>query len=198
MPLKIAARAVALTSVFVVTAAALSACGDGGTPDRAGTSFVSGEEGIQTIPKENRKSVGKIKGETLHGDSLDLSSYRGKIVVINAWGSWCAPCRAEAPYLNEVAKELKGDGVAFVGINTRDADKRLPQAFEKDYSITYPSLYDPTGRIILSGFPKGTLSLQGVPSTVVLDREGKIAARAFGEVNYSRLHKMIDPVLAEK
>lgn len=90
---------------------------------------------------------------------------------MNVWGSWCPPCRAEAPHFAKVAKETKAKGVEFVGINTRDANKGPALAFEKDYEIGYPSLYDPVSKLIVNGFPKGSLNPQAIPSTIVLDRE---------------------------
>jgi thiol-disulfide isomerase/thioredoxin len=139
-----------------------------------------------------------MKGATLEGENLDIVDFRGRVVVVNVWGSWCSPCRAEAPYLNKVAKETKGKGVQFIGINTRENGKSSPRAFEEEYKISYQSLYDPTGRMLLAAFPKGTVSLQGLPATIVLDRTGKIAAREFGGLDDTKLHKMIDPVVKER
>lgn len=198
MILRPVARAVALTAIVTLGSLALSACGSGTSGGGGQTNFVTGADGIATVAKDERKPVGSITGETLQGKPLDVADFQGKVLVINVWGSWCPPCRAEAPYLNEVAKEMKTKGVEFLGINTRDSDKSAPKAFEDDYDISYPSLFDPTGKMLLSGFPKGTVTLQGVPATVVLDRNGKIAARAFGGVNENKLHKMIDPVVREK
>ena len=88
--------------------------------------------------------------------------------------------------------------MAFVGINTRDTNKDAAIAFEKDYGITYPSLYDPTGKLILEGFPKGSLNPQAIPSTIVLDRQGKIAARSLMGLDATTLSEMIDPLITEK
>ncbi|MFJ4870446.1 TlpA family protein disulfide reductase [Streptomyces sp. NPDC088757] len=188
-------------AVGVLTAAlALSACdGDGGgTSGGGGTNFVTTKGGISTAPKGERATPGKLAGETLDGERLDVADLKGKVVVLNAWGSWCAPCRAEAPHFAKVAGDLKGEDVAFVGLNTRDANKQQALTFEEDYEVPYPSLYDPAGKLILFGFPKGTLSLQGIPSTVVLDKEGRIAARALMALDDEKLRSMIDPLLKEK
>ncbi|MFD9461017.1 TlpA family protein disulfide reductase [Streptomyces sp. NPDC060027] len=198
MILRTVARAAALTAIATIGSLTLSACGSGISGGGGQTNYVSGADDISTVAKSDRSPVGSIEGETLKGKHLDVRDLRGKVVVINIWGSWCPPCRAEAPYFNKVAKEMKSKGVEFVGINTRDSGKRLPRAFEKEYGVSYESLYDPTGKLILSGFPKGTVSIQGVPATVILDKEGKIAARTFGGVDGTKLHKMIDPVVAEK
>ncbi len=84
----------------------------------------------------------------------------------------------------------------FVGINTRDANVSLAQAFEKQHDVTFPSLYDPTGKLLLRF--KGTLNLQTIPSTIVIDRDGKIAARTLQALSEEKLREMLDPVVAEK
>ncbi|MEU6525106.1 TlpA disulfide reductase family protein [Streptomyces sp. NPDC046924] len=197
MTLRPAARAVTLTAIVTLGSLCLAACGSGKSEGDGQTNYVTGTDGIQTVAKEERKPIGPIKGETLQDKHLDVADFRGKVVVINVWGSWCPPCRAEAPYLNKVAKEMKSKGVEFVGINTRDGDKVQPRAFEDDFDISYPSLYDPTGKMLLSAFPKGTVNLQGLPVTVTLDRNGKIAARVFGGTDDSKLRKMINPLVEE-
>lgn len=112
-------------------------------------------------------------------------------------GFLVCPCRAEAPNFEKVYQDLKGKGVQFVGINTRDTSTQNAVAFEKQQGITYQSLYDPTGKLMLR-FKKGTLNPQAVPSTLVLDRDGKIAARSLAALTEGKLRKMINPVLAEK
>ncbi|MEU9750931.1 TlpA family protein disulfide reductase [Streptomyces niveus] len=179
----------------------LAACGGGATSGGGGdTNFVTNTGGVQTVAKGERKAVNKIAGETLDGKQLDVADLKGKIVVLNVWGSWCGPCRAEAPYFAKVAKETeaKGQDVAFVGLNARDANKGAAIAFEKDYGVTYPSIYDPTSKLIVNGFPKGSLNPQAIPSTIVLDRDGKIAARSLKALDDKKLREMIDPLIAEK
>ncbi|MER7110476.1 TlpA family protein disulfide reductase [Streptomyces sp. NPDC000229] len=196
-----APRGILLTAGALAAAFTLTACsGDSnGTAGGGGnTNFVTNTGGIDTVAKGERKAPGKLAGETLDGKQLDVAGLKGKVVVLNAWGSWCAPCRAEAKHFTKVAKELKSQGVEFVGINTRDPNKQPALAFEKDFEVPYPSLYDPVGELVLNGFPKGTLNLQSIPSTVVLDRDGKIAARSLMALDEARLRKMIDPLLAEK
>ncbi|MFE7330192.1 TlpA family protein disulfide reductase [Streptomyces sp. NPDC057565] len=197
MILRPVSRAVALTAIVTLGSLSLSACDSGKSGGGGQTNYVTSTGGMSTVAEGERKSVGPIKGETLQGKHLDVADFQGKIVVINAWGSWCPPCRAEAPYFNKIAKEMKAKGVEFVGINVRDGSKSLSKAFEDDFDMAYPSLYDPTGKLLLSGFPKGTVNLQSIPSTVILDRNGKIAARALGSIDDNKLHKMIDPLIKE-
>ncbi|MFJ2704619.1 TlpA family protein disulfide reductase [Streptomyces sp. NPDC087428] len=184
-----AAAALALT---------LSACGKGDETGGGGdTNFVTGTGGISTVAKGDRATAPKLDGESLDGEHLDLADYKGKVVVLNAWGSWCGPCRLEAKYFTKVAKATADQGVQFVGINTRDPRRGPAVSFEKDYGVTYPSFFDPTGKLLLR-FPKGMLNLQTIPSTVVIDRNGKIAARSLAALDDTKLHEMIDPLIAEK
>ncbi|MDX3307523.1 TlpA family protein disulfide reductase [Streptomyces sp. NPDC054884] len=191
-------RPAVLGAGAVVAALLLSACGSGGTSGGGGgTNFVLGKDGISTAEKGERAQVPDLSGETVAGKRLDIASFKGKIVVLNVWGSWCAPCRAEAPNFEKVSKDLQGKGVQFVGINVADPQVRSALAFEEQYGVTYPSLYDPSSKLILR-FRKGTLNPQAIPSTLVVDREGKIAARSLAALSEEKLRKMIAPILAEK
>jgi thiol-disulfide isomerase/thioredoxin len=199
MSLSRAPRAALATALAAVGALTLSACSDGGKSGGGGSSnFVTNTGGISTVAKEDRRAPNRIAGETLEGETLDIADLKGKVVVLNVWGSWCAPCRGEAPHFAKVSKDTRAKGVEFVGVNTRDPRRGPAIAFEKDYGIDYPSLYDPAGKIIVNGFPKGTLIPQAIPSTVVLDRQGRIAARSLKAVSEEELREMIDPLIAEK
>ncbi|MFE6040875.1 TlpA family protein disulfide reductase [Streptomyces sp. NPDC056452] len=188
-----------LAATAVAGALTLSACSGDGTKAGGGgnTNFVTGSGGISTVAKGERTDVPKLDGTTLDGKALDIADYKGKVVVLNVWGSWCAPCRAEAKHFAKVAQETQDQGVQFVGINTRDPQKAAAINFEQDYGVTYPSLFDPTGKLLLR-FPKGTLNPKAIPSTVVVDRDGKIAARTLAAVDAEKLREMIDPLIAEK
>ncbi|WP_371669845.1 TlpA family protein disulfide reductase [Streptomyces sp. NBC_00289] len=191
-------RAALLTAGAAVAALTLSACGSGGTSGGSGnTNFVTGTNGIATVAKDGRSVAPELAGETVNGTRLDVADYKGKVVVLNVWGSWCPPCRAEAKNFEKVYQDVKGQGVQFVGINTRDTSVGPAKAFEADYGITYPSLYDPTGKLMLR-FKKGTLNPQLIPSTLVIDRDGRVAARALQALSEDKLRSMLKPVLAEK
>ncbi|MEU0844161.1 TlpA disulfide reductase family protein [Streptomyces sp. NPDC005962] len=191
-------RATVLATGAAVAALSLSACGSGGTSGgSADTKFVQGKGGVDTVAKGDRHEAPELSGKTLEGKPLDVADYKGKIVVLNVWGSWCAPCRAEAPNLAKVAKDTKAKGVQFIGINTRDSNRAPALRFEKAFKVDYPSLYDPIGKLMLR-FPKGSLNPQAIPSTIVLDRDGKIAARALTPLSEDSVRKMIDPLIAEK
>ncbi|MDT0613525.1 TlpA family protein disulfide reductase [Streptomyces lancefieldiae] len=191
-------RRVALTAGVAAVALLGSACSSGGTSGGGGqTGFITGSDGIATAKEGERADAPDLSGETVDGGQLDIADYQGKIIVLNVWGSWCGPCRAEAKNLEKVYRDTKDQGVQFVGINTRDSTTGPARAFEKDYGVTYPSLYDPAGRLMLR-FEKGTLNPQAIPSTLVVDREGKVAARALQALSEEKLRKMLDPYLADE
>jgi thiol-disulfide isomerase/thioredoxin len=157
--------------------------------------YVSGDGAVETIPEGDRAEPVELSGELLDGTAWDSASARGEVLVVNVWGSWCAPCVAEAPDLQKVWSELEAERapVRFVGINFRE-DPARGAAFAKKAGMTYPSLSDEeSGGVLI-------LALQGkaptVPTTLVLDREGRIAARVNGPVSASTLRGLVDDVVA--
>lgn len=188
-------RAAALLAVPLL-AAALSACSGGGspTPDASvdGQNYVSGDGTITFLAAGQRGEPVALAGESLEGAPIDLTSLRGKVVVLNVWGSWCPPCRKEAPDLQEAYEQLKPQGVEFVGINFRDPDPAPALAFQRTFGITYPSIRDEGGETLLA--LRGAVSPNAIPSTVVLDTQGRIAARASTAVTTTTLTSLVDDV----
>ena len=135
----------------------------------------------------------ELSGETLDGETLSTADYTGKVLVLNVWGSWCAPCRAEAPALVEAAKQMPD--VQFIGINTRDNDPATAQAFVRAFGVEYPNLYDRDGSLLL-GF--GQVPPKAIPSTLVIDATGRVAARMLGEVSTSTLVGVVEDVNAKQ
>ncbi len=157
--------------------------------------YVSGNGAVETIPDADRAEPVELSGDLVDGGTWSSASARGRdVVVVNVWGSWCAPCVAEAPDLQEAWSGLQAvkAPVQFMGIDFRE-DPARGAAFAKKAGITYPSLTDESGVLILA--------LQGkaptVPTTLVLDTEGRIAARVNGPVDASTLRGLVDDVLAE-
>ena len=126
-----------------------------------------------------REEAISLDGEDLDGDPLAVRDFRGKPVVLVVWGSWCAPCRDEAPDVVGAANEL-GDDVQFVGINIRDASTAQAQAFTRKFDVDFPSFYSPSGEALLA-FP-GVLGLRTIPAFAVLDAEGRVAASIIGKL----------------
>jgi peroxiredoxin len=171
----------------------------GATADPAGggNSFIDGTGLTTRIAAGKRQTVPDLTGEDLQGKALKLSDYRGKVIVANIWGSWCDPCQAEAKGLEKVFRATEAEGVQFLGINTQDLQIANAKAFESKYKITYPSLFDPEGKLVLK-FPKGTVNPQDIPSTVIIDRDGKIAVRILHAVGEDELSSAVRSVAAEK
>jgi thiol-disulfide isomerase/thioredoxin len=154
--------------------------------------YVAGKGIITTLAVSDRRRPGTVSGATLEGRRTSLADYRGKVVVVNVWGSWCPPCRAEAPMLAAAARDLGRKGVVFLGINSRNPERAGPLAFQRRYKVPYQSIYDPDGRSLLAFH--GTLSPNSIPSTVVVDRQGRVAASAIGEVTRTTLYDLVDEV----
>jgi thiol-disulfide isomerase/thioredoxin len=182
----------------VVLALAAAACSTGSSGSTSGSSnFVGGNGQITSVRVADRQPAPDLSGKTVDGTQDSLAAYKGKVVVINVWGSWCNPCRAEAPNLAAVATADQAKGVQFLGINTRDLDASNAVRFDKTYHIPYPSLFDPYGKLILR-FPKGSLNPQSLPATLVIDRQGRVAARALKALSEDELRQLVDPIAAEK
>jgi thiol-disulfide isomerase/thioredoxin len=156
--------------------------------------FVSGDGSTVVVNPTDRTDAPALVGTTLQGDDFSLADLAGNVVVLNVWGSWCAPCRAEAPALQELSHKYAKDDVRFVGINTRD-DSAKAEAFERNFEITYPSLVDPSGQLQLEF--RGSLPPSAIPSTLVIDRQGRVAARVLGPTTYAQLDGLIRDVASE-
>ena len=153
--------------------------------------FEVGDGSVLVLPVEKRTVAPELAGETLEGDPLSTADYAGKVIVLNVWGSWCAPCRAEAPALVAAAEQMPD--VQFIGINTRDLDPAPAQAFVRAFDLGYPNLYDPDGSLLL-GF--GQVPPKAIPSTLVIDESGRVAARMLGEVSTATLVGVVEDVAA--
>ncbi|MEU7609452.1 TlpA disulfide reductase family protein [Micromonospora sp. NPDC049204] len=149
-------------------------------------------DGIFECAPDQRSAPPKLAGELLDGGSYDVSQARGQVVVLNFWGSWCAPCRAEADDLEATYQATKGSGVSFLGINVQD-ERDKAKAFEEG-RVTFTSLFDPSSKLALNlDIPPNT-----VPATVVLDREGRIAVVIRAAVKQEGLQPIVERIAAEK
>jgi thiol-disulfide isomerase/thioredoxin len=189
-------RAVGAAALGVAGVLAVTACSGqiaASTPASNGISFVSGNGTAAYYQPGSRLAAPDVSGTTLAGAKLSLRSYRGQVVVMNFWGSWCAPCRAEAPTLAVLSEQYQAKGVRFLGVDIRDSPATA-QAFVQNLGITYPSLNDPSDEIALEF--RGTVPPAAIPSTLVIDRSGRIAGRIIGQASYSSLNHMLTQVTA--
>ena len=187
-----------LLTLLAAAALALAGCSDEGSSidaqmrqgDQKG--YVAGDGTIEALTPGQRETVVTLEGTTLEGEPWSSADHRGQVVVMNVWGSWCGPCIEEAPALEQVASDLReaGEPVRFIGVNSRDS---VPSAlaFQQAHGISYPSLQDDGGRTRaqLGGLAVAT------PSTIVLDGQGRVAARISGQVDASTLRGLVDDVL---
>jgi peroxiredoxin len=130
-------------------------------------------------------------GTTLTGSRLSFSSYRGRVVVVNFWGSWCVPCREEAAALAVAARQYAPAGVSFLGVDVRDTTASA-EAFARSFGITYPSVSDSGSQITLDF--TAVVPIAGTPTTLVIDRTGHIAGAVFGQASYAELSSILGQV----
>lgn len=149
---------------------------------------------VTEYPAAERGAPVALAGRDLEGGAASTDALRGNPLVLNVWGSWCAPCRTEAPVLRAVSEEYASNGVQFLGINVKD-NTAAAAAFERRFGITYPSLDDQSGQATLE--LTGYLPASVVPATLVLDREGRVSARVLGAVEASTLRSLLDTVITE-
>ncbi|MBC7462963.1 MAG: TlpA family protein disulfide reductase [Actinobacteria bacterium] len=172
----------------VVSALLLSGCAGGGSSSTA-ENFVAGNGVVTFIKPAERKPAPVISGKTLEGATY--LQPRGKVVILNVWASWCAPCRAEAPALVSLSQMYPE--VSFVGVLIRD-NFSTARAFVKRFKVTYPTLVDES---ILIKF-RNTLVANAIPTTLIIDANGKVAARISGEITVASLTDLINKIKAGK
>lgn len=186
-------RRAVLSAVAVAAVPGLTGCGESSADQSAG--FASGDGVIEQVPPAERKVLPPIAGELLQGGTYDSRELLGMVVVYNVWGSWCVPCREEAPALRKVSRQTRPEGVRFMGLNVRDNDASA-LAFERRYDIPYPSIRTADSQEALLAFGS-KLPPSAVPSTIIVDREGRLAARVIGKTDYGSLSALVEDVVAE-
>ncbi|TSD93797.1 TlpA family protein disulfide reductase [Skermania sp. ID1734] len=179
---------------------AVSGCAGSGAPVGGGNfDFVSpgGKTDLFYDPPTQRGTVGPMSGPDLMvaGKTTSLSDFAGDVVVINLWGQWCGPCRAEAPQLEQVLEATRSKGVRFLGINVRDPEKDKARDFVSAYKISYPSIWDPSMRTLIA--LGGRYPTSVIPSTLVLDRHHRVAAVFLRALLANDLQPVVQRVAAE-
>jgi peroxiredoxin len=174
----------ASAAILVASVFALAGCvGGSGTVD---TGYVSGDGTVTTWGPDERGEPVEVSGTAFDGSAVDLADFRGQVVVVNTWYAACPPCRAEAADL--VAIDARDDA-QVIGVNGRD-DAGTGLAFERTFAVSYPTIDDEDGHAIAA--LQGLVALNAVPTTLVLDPEGRVAARIIGRADPSTLGALID------
>jgi thiol-disulfide isomerase/thioredoxin len=157
--------------------------------------YVAATPAGEVIPEAQRETAPEFSGTLLDGDAFESSALAGDVAVLNFWGSWCPPCRVETPQFSEVSEEYADAAVQFLGVNVKEQDQQFADAFVADKDIVFPSLYDPRGEVALAfrDYPP-----TAIPSTIVLDRQYRVAAVYTGEVQQDDLRRVLDRALAEE
>lgn len=193
-----AVRALALAAALAVLGGGMTACSSDADTVAAqakqgdNKGYVAGDGTIEQIAPAQRTTSISVSGTTLDGEALDTADYRGKVVVLNTWGSWCPPCNAEAPDLQKVWESVRDKGVQFVGVDLREGAAG-GLAFQRRYAISYPSLRWDGGAVIVQMKGKATAT----PTTLVIDRQGRLAGRISGRADASTLTGLVHDILGE-
>lgn len=184
----------AAIAVAAVAIAVLAGCSAGdGVANQGDTGYISGNGNVEEFPASERQEAPSFEGTLASGEEWSSDDHADEVMVVNFWYAACPPCRAEAPDLAEISQEYTGD-VQLLGINGTD-DAATADAFAQTYGITYPSLDDGDASAVAA--LEGLVPLRAMPTTVVLDREGRPAARIVGLASKITLSGLIDDVLAE-
>jgi thiol-disulfide isomerase/thioredoxin len=192
MSRRAAIRITAALVALLILASCASTGADEPTRSAGQVGYPDVPRNLTRVPPDQRKELPTVSGPALGSDqTISTQDYRGKVVVINVWGSWCPPCRKEAPDLQAASVETK-DVAQFVGITSKDYDPAPAEAFVRSFKITYPSIYDPSGKVLLAF--AGDLPPSAIPSTMIIDRQGRLAVRVLSEVSKITLVDMINDV----
>jgi peroxiredoxin len=181
-----------------VGALLLAGCGGSAETDTesaAAQAYVAGDGSVVSLQDDERPPAPPLAAESLDGRPVSLQDWRGKVIVLNVWASWCAPCRAEAAGLAEVFADTRRTDVAFLGLATRDSEATA-SAFADRFGLDYPHVLDVDGSLQL--LFRDTLPPQAIPSTIVIDRSGRVAGRVLGEVSPATLRGLIEPLVEER
>jgi len=157
-----------------------------------------GKTDIFYDPPESRGRPGELAGPSLMDPAMtvSLNDFSGQVVVVNIWGQWCGPCRAEITELQKVYDATRRDGVAFLGIDVRDNNRDAARDFVIDRKVTYPSIYDPAMRTMIAFGGKFPTTV--IPSTLVLDRQHRVAAVFLRELLAGDLMPVVQRLAAEQ
>jgi thiol-disulfide isomerase/thioredoxin len=180
--------------LVVLLAVGVAVTFTGGDSQASDRKYIDGSTSAWLYTAGHRPPAPDFTGTTLTGAPIKFSSYKGKVVVLNFWASWCPPCRAEAPTLAVLSEKYARDGVSFLGDDVNDTPTN-GLSFTRSIGITYPSVNDPSYQVV-QDFGNAVL-INDTPTTLVIDRTGHIAGVVYGAVTYSELDTMIHDVVSQ-
>jgi thiol-disulfide isomerase/thioredoxin len=193
-------RAFVVAVVAGATVLGVTGCGGSDSvaeqyADGSTKNYIGGDGTVVEIAEENRAEPVSFTSVTDLGEPLDSADYDGDVMVVNFWYAACPPCRTEAPDLEALHQQYQDQGVSFIGVNVRD-QAGTAVAFAKRFGVTYPSVIDSNDGAVQLAFA-GQVAPNAVPTTIVVDREGRVAARITGAADKSILNALITSVLDE-
>lgn len=159
--------------------------------------YIAGDGSVTEYALAKRSDPVEFSGKLFDGSTVSAAKLRGKVTVLNFWYAACSPCRLEAPDLQSLHTEFEPQGVDFLGVNIRD-EAATAEAFERTFKLTYPSIMDKDGGVLLSLSQRKFVPPDSVPTTLVLDKQGRVSARILGTADKSTLKALITSALAEK
>jgi thiol-disulfide isomerase/thioredoxin len=186
-----------LLAALLAALVVLAGCAGSDAVDQAAGGqfhFVSANSKGKLISAADRKEAGNFTGDLLDGGTIDLRKQGGKVVVINFWATWCAPCVTETPQLDTVYRKYRSEGVQFIGIDTKESSKSAPKAFVRDNDISFPMVWDEQGKTAVQ---LGKIPALSLPFTVLVDQQQRVAAVYLGAITPKDLEPTLDKLLAE-
>lgn len=194
-------RALTALAAATLAVATLAGCSNDGLAQQyaegSGKNYIAGS-GVTEVKQADRGKPVTFSGPTVDGATFDSKAHRGDVLVVNFWYAGCPPCRAEAADLQKLATKYDAKGVQFIGVNTRDSAGQA-QAFDTKFGVSYPSILDADGGAVQLAF-SGSMIPNATPTTFVIDRNGRIAARIDGSINDqpSTLDTLVSDAVAER
>lgn len=191
-----------LGALLLTGVLALGGCATGNDAVAQGETFQfvspDGEVEIQYDPPAERKPVDTLTGPDLLDPDHTINvqeDFEGEVVILNLWGQWCGPCRAESDDLQRLQEEFEPKGATVFGINLRDPNRQKAVDFVEDNGITFPSIWDPSNAAVsaLDGFPTSV-----IPATILLDKKHRVAAVYLAEITDDQLHDTVQGLLDEE
>ena len=146
-----------------------------------------GVNSVGQLAELRPRDVPSMPLRSFDGRNVDLADLRGKVVVLNFWGSWCIPCREEAPALESAWQATRDNDVQFVGVNVWEAESDALN-FIREQRLTYTNLLDPAGSLAVE------LGLTGIPETYFVNRDGKLIRRWIGPITDEQIRNLVTDI----